>query len=83
MCAVYNLSDKQINFSEETWLSSIKRTKTKVKTDRGSYNIEDQERVLTKYRAEKDATVTRINGQNAKKNVPPSVSSSLARGINP
>lgn len=38
---------------------------------------------LTRYRAEKDATVMRINGPNPKKNVPPVDSKSLARGINP
>ena len=42
-----------------------------------------RERSLTKYKAKKNETVTTINGQNPKKNVPPIVSKSLARGINP
>lgn len=42
-----------------------------------------EKRKLTKYRAQKNATVMRIKGPNPKKNVPPIVSKSLARGIRP
>lgn len=44
---------------------------------------ESGDRKLTKYNAEKNVTVTRIRGQNPRENVPPSVSSSFARGIKP
>ena len=42
-----------------------------------------EKKELTKYRAQKNATVMRIKGPNPKKNVPPIVSKSLARGIRP
>lgn len=48
-----------------------------------SNGINDQKQEITRYTAKKIATVTIINGQNARKKVPPRLSRTLPRGIKP